>query len=299
MKYKQVITIVGIVVAILILALLALNLLAKPAASKSFFEQFDDYPLVIAHADSIGLGIAPGDTLLFLEKAASLGVDILEMNVHMTADGEIVLIHDDTVDSTTNGAGKVSEMTLEEIKALEVGVNWTQDDGQTYPYRGAGLQIPILEEVFQAYPEYPMNIELKAESTAAGERLCEVILEYGRSDSVLVASSRDEALEAFREACPEVATSANRGEVTQFVLLSYALLANPIKPDYQALQVPEKSSGIQIMRPGFVNAAHKRGLQVHVWTVDDPEEMNRYLEMGVDAILTNNIAGLMELLGRE
>jgi len=298
MKIKRILWIAGGIIAVLILAALVINLLARPTAEVQFFEQFEQYPLVIAHSDSTGLNIAPGDTLLFLEEAAKLGVDVLEMNVHLTADGEIVLIHDDTVDSTTNGIGKVSEMTLAEIQALEVGVNWTQDEGQTYPYRGAGLRIPTMDEVFQALPDYPMNIEIKAESTAAGERLCEVIKAYDRGANVLVASSRDQALEAFRQVCPEVATSAHRAEVTEFVLLSYALLANPLQPDYQVLQVPEKNSGILIMRPGFVRAAHRRDLQVQVWTVDEHQEMERYIDMGVDAILTNRPGQLLHMLGR-
>jgi len=290
-------TIPGIIAA-LVLLIVGLNLFAAPAPSHVFFQQFDQYPLVIAHADDTGLGIAPGDTLLFLEVAAEMGVDILEMNVHMSADGQIVLIHDDSVERTTNGSGKISEMSLAEIQALEVGVNWTQDEGQTYPYRGAGLRIPTLEEVFKVFPDYPMNIEIKAESPEAGERLCAIIDQYGMTSKVLVASSRDAALEAFRQACPAVATSAHTSEVRQFVLLSYAFLSNPLKPAYQAFQVPESSSGITIMRPSFVNAAQRRDIQVQVWTVDDPAEMQRYIEMGVDGILTNKPAELMRILGK-
>ena len=298
MKHKKLFWIIGCIAAVVFIVILGINLLVEQAADHSFFQQFNKYPLVIAHADSKGYGIAPGDTLLFLEEAAALGVDILEMNVHMTKDGYIVLIHDATVDSTTEAAGRVDEMTLAEIKELEVGVNWTQDDGETFPYRGAGLQIPTMEEVFEALPDYPMNIEIKSESTTSGKRLCEIIKEYDRIHNVLVASSRDGALEAFRKACPEVATSANRSEVTQFVLLNYALVANPSQPDYHVHQVPEKSSGILIMRPGFVNAAQRRNLQVHVWTVDDPDDMQRYIDMGVEGILTNRPLELMDLLGR-
>lgn len=298
MKRKRALFIAVSVIAILVLAVILLNLVARPAASHPFFLQFEEYPLVIAHSDSTGLGIAPGDTLLFLEEAAELGVDVLEMNVHMTADGEIVLIHDDTVDSTTNGSGKVAEMNLAEIQELEVGVNWTQDGGVTYPYRGAGLRIPTLDEVFQSLTDYPMNIEIKSDSTASGERLCGVIKEYDRDLNVLIASSRDEALEAFRTACPEVATSAHRGEVTEFVLLSYGMLANPSEPGFSAFQVPVRSSGILIMRPGFIQAAHRRDLQVHVWTIDDPAEMQRYIDMGVDGIITNRPAQMMAMLER-
>jgi glycerophosphoryl diester phosphodiesterase len=289
--------IIAIVLAITLIILLS-NLLARPGTDRPFFQQFDKYPLVIAHADDEGLGLAPGNTHLFLETAAELGVDVLEMDVHLTTDGHVVLIHDETVDRTTDGSGRVSGLTLEEIQSLEVGINWTPDGGANYPFRGSGLRIPTLEEVFRAFPTYPMNIEIKADSKELALELCGLIDDFGMTDRVLVASSRDMAMRRFREACPQVATSANKGEVTQSVLLGYALLANPVKPAYQAYQVPERSSGITIMRPGFVQAAHRRNLQVHVWTVDDPNEMMRYIDMGVDGILTNKPGPLLEMLGR-
>jgi glycerophosphoryl diester phosphodiesterase len=273
-------------------------LLASPAKDHPFFTQFETYPLVIAHADDIGLGIAPGDTLPFLEMAAGMGADVLEMNVHLTADGHVVLMHDETVDDTTNGSGKVSDMTLEEIKSLEVGVNWTQDSGASYPYRGSGVRVPTLEEVFTEFPEHPMNIEIKADSEELAIALCELIDRYSMTNRVLVASSRDMAMRKFREVCPLVATSADRAEVTQAVLLGYAFLQNPVQPAYQAFQVPERGSGITIMRPAFVQSARNRNLQVHVWTIDEPGEMQRFIDMGVDGILTNKMELLMEILGR-
>ena len=297
-KLKRFAWILGAVIISILLVILLTILLASPVESHPFVTQFETYPLVIAHADDIGLGIAPGDTLIFLEMAAEMGVDILEMNVHLTKDGHVVLIHDDTVDDTTNGSGRIKDMTLEEIKALEVGVYWTQDSGVSYPYRGAGVRVPTLEEVFSAFPDHPMNIEIKADSEELAIALCELIESYSMTKRVLVASSKDMAMREFREVCPLVATSADRSEVTQAVLLGYAFLQNPVQPAYQAFQVPERDSGITIMRPSFLQSAQRRNLQVHVWTIDSREEMLRYIDMGVDGILTNKLELLMEILGR-
>ncbi|NJN43464.1 MAG: hypothetical protein HC806_01135 [Anaerolineae bacterium] len=135
--------------------------LASPASPRNlphpipWFAQFTDYPLVIAHADDSGKALWPGDTLHFLQNSAALGVDVLEMNVHTSKDGVIVLIHDDTVDDSTNGTGTVSNMNLADLQMLEVGTDWTSDEGQTFPFRGMGLRIPTLESVSNSFPITP------------------------------------------------------------------------------------------------------------------------------------------------
>ena len=272
--------------------------LAKPAITPTFYSHFDQYPLVIAHADDRGSGVAPGNTLFFLEKVAEIGVDVLEMDVHMTADGHIVLIHDDTVDRTTTGTGAVSELTLAQLQALEVGENWTADEGATYPYQGQGLTIPTLAAVFERFPDYPMNIEIKAADPAIAPVLCRTITDLNMTDWVLVVSSRDDALKAFRKECPDVASGANRGDVTTFVLLNFVGVTGVLSPPYQAFQVPETSGRIPVVTPYFVQAAHRANVQVHIWTINDTAEMQRFLDMGVDGIMTDKPAEMMALIGR-
>ncbi|HSM70403.1 MAG TPA: glycerophosphodiester phosphodiesterase family protein, partial [Anaerolineales bacterium] len=106
-----------------------------------------DRPLVIAHQG--GDGIWPGDTLYAFEKAVEIGADVLEMDAHITKDGHIVLMHDETVDDTTDGTGLIEAMTLEELKRLDAAYDWSDDGGQTYPYRRLGIQVPTLDELFQ------------------------------------------------------------------------------------------------------------------------------------------------------
>jgi glycerophosphoryl diester phosphodiesterase len=280
------------------LVIVGLLLTARPAPVHPFFSTFTRFPLIIAHADDTGNGLWPGNTMPFLEGVAGLGVDILEMDVTMTRDGMIVLMHDTTVDRTTDGAGRVSDLAFAELRQLEVGVNWTQDEGRTYPYRGQGLRVPTLEEVFARFPGYPMNIEIKQETPSMAAPLCDLIRRSDRQNTVLVASFSDAAMGEFRAACPEVATAASRRDVTAFVLLNFAWLADTITPAYAAHQVPMRSGDIPVVTQGFVDAAGRRNLQVHVWTVNDPDQMRRLIEMGVDGIMTDRPDVLAELLGR-
>ena len=289
--------IVGLAVLLFVFAFLMLR--KKPVPQHPWFEQFTGAPLVISHADDTGLGLWPGNTMAYLDGVAELGVDVLEMDVHMTADGHIVLMHDSTVDRTTNGNGAISNMTLGEVKALEVGVNWTQDAGATYPYRGQGLRVPALAEVFEKYPDYPMVIEIKQETPSMDLPFCALIRAHGMSERVLIPSFSDQAMNQFRTACPEVATAASTSEVRNFVIANFLLASNALSPDYQAFQVPEESGGVPVVIPHFVNGAHNRNLQVHVWTVNDPAEMRKFLSMGVDGILTDRPDLLLRELERQ
>ena len=283
-----------------ILALLAaVSLNGQKGADHPFFDNFDTYPLVIAHADDTGQGLWPGSTMPFLRGVSEMGVDVLEIDVHMTRDGHIVVMHDDSVDRTTDGTGKINEMTLKEIKSLEVAGNWTQDDGETYPYRGQGLRVPTLPELFYLFPDWPMNIEIKQAEPSMAQPLCDMIRNFNMSSKVIVPSFSDAALAEFREACPEVATAGGSDEVRNFVMLNFIFLSNLLSPAYEAFQVPEESSGIPVVTPRFVNTAHNRNLQVHVWTVNDPADMQRFIEMDVDGLMTDRPDLLLELLGRQ
>jgi glycerophosphoryl diester phosphodiesterase len=292
--FRVLVVLLGLAVATLGTAFLT----AQPAPTHAFFARFEHAPLVIAHADDTGRGLWPGNTMTYLEGAAALGVDILEIDAHMTRDGALVLMHDETVDRTTNGKGRIPDLTLAEIRALEVARNWTQD-GTTYPYRGQGLRVPTLEEVFRRFPSYPMLIEIKQASPSMVEPLCRMIRAHGKQQTVLVASFREEAMAEFRGACPEVATSASPDEIKRFVALDKVWLAGAVSPDYLAFQVPITYGAITVVTPAFVAGARARRVQVHVWTVNEPEVMQRLLDLDVDGILTDRPDILMRLVGRQ
>jgi len=285
-----------IALGVLVLAILIAHLAASPAPDHPYFDQFsaDQYPLVIAHA---GSELYPHDTMFALEKYADMEVDILEMDLHMTADGEIILIHDDTVDRTTDGTGDVRQMTLAEVQTLDAGHYWTQDD-QTYPFRGQGITIPTLREVFETFPDYPMIIEIKQDTPSMAGPLCDMIRAYQMEEKVLVPSFSSGAMEEFRQTCPEVATAASEDEVREFVIRGFLLMAGTITPDYQALQVPETRDGIPIVTRLFLWFAHNRNLEVHIWTINEPDDMRRFIDMSLDGIMTDRTDTLLEILGR-
>ncbi|MDX9993513.1 MAG: glycerophosphodiester phosphodiesterase [Anaerolineales bacterium] len=292
---NKILRVAGLTLALVLAALAGWALLAKPAPAHPFYAGLPQVA-VIAHQG--GERLWPSETLFSFKGAAQLGVDVLEMDLHITQDDVLVLIHDETVERTTDGSGSVEEMTLDELKALDAGYYWTADGGATFPYRGQGLTIPTLEEIFEAFPGYRMVIEIKKTERSLAAPFCALIRQYQMQERVLVASFHDQRMAEFRAECPEIATSAARQETTTFVLLSKLWLGGLFPPQFHSLQVPEKSSGITVMTPGFVRAAHARNLKVEPWTIDDPQQMKLYIEWGVDGIITDRPDLLLEVLGR-
>jgi glycerophosphoryl diester phosphodiesterase len=285
-----------IILVISTVLLLAFRLTSNPAPDHPYYAENLNFPLVIAHQG--GDGVWPGETMLAYQNAVDLGVDVLEMDIHITKDGELILMHDETVDRTTDGTGEIESMTLTDLKKLDAAYDWSPDEGKTFPYRGQGIQVATLEEIFQAFPEMRMTIEIKKTNSPMAKPFCDLIREYNMQDKVLVASFHDERLKEFRTECPEVATSSAKNETTVFVLLTKAFLGGFYSPIFYSLQVPEESGGITVMTPAFVRAAHARNLAVEPWTINDEETMRKFIEWGVDGIITDRPDILMEVLGR-
>lgn len=286
-----------LILAILIFVTLALLLIFTPDASSHPYYDNISRPLVIAHQG--GDGIWPGDTMYAFEKAVEIGADVLEMDAHITKDRQIVLMHDETVDETTNGTGLIEDLTLAELKQLDAAYKWTKDENKAFPYRGQGIQVPTLDEVFQKFPQMRYVIEIKLTENPIHKPLCDLIWKYNMQDKVMVASFHDEAMHNFREACPEVATSASRTEVRNFVLLGKAFLSGLIAPKSQSIQPPydpKESLNIPIMTERFVREAHAKNIKVEPWTVNDPELMKQYIEWGVDGIITDRPDLMIEVL---
>lgn len=297
-----------------------------------FFTQAKNHPEVIAHRG--GNGQWPGETMYALQQAVNLKVDILEMDVHSTSDGKLVLMHNNTVDETTNGKGCVKNLTWSKLKELDAGHEWSADCGKTFPFRGLGIKVPLLEEVFNAFPTMRMNIEIKQSDPSIVEPFCKMIWDHHMEDKVLVASFKNSVLEEFRSLLPEAATSASTCELLGLVpkdnplkdfrsLLSAACKSvEPIKvskcdlknstaqtapspsasrkPD--AIQIPGLLDKLPLIKnkfKGFVETAHKEfNLQVHAWTINEPEDMRKIVAAGVDGIITDYPGPLLELLGR-
>ncbi|MBX3037704.1 MAG: glycerophosphodiester phosphodiesterase [Anaerolineales bacterium] len=283
-----------IILLFLIFVGLIFRLTSRPAPVHPYYASDLTDTLVIAHQG--GDGIAPGNTMLAFQNAVDIGVDVLEMDLHITKDDVLVLIHDETIDRTTNGSGEVESMTLDEIKQYDAGYDWSNDNNATFPFRGQGITIPTLEEVFTAFPQMKMTIEIKKSNKSMIQPFCDMIHAYNMQEKIVVASFYDDKMKAFREACPEVATSSAKNETTVFVLLSKVFLTGFYSPQFYSLQVPEESSGITVMTESFIRAAHERNLAVEPWTINDEETMRKFIEWGVDGIMTDRPDIMIEIL---
>lgn len=261
-----------------------------------YFRQDAGRTLAIAHRG--GAGLWPENTLYAFEHAAALGVDVIETDVRVTKDGELVVIHDEGLERTTDGVGRVGSLTLAELKRLDAAYRFSTDGGRSFPLRGSGVSVPTLREVFEALPHMRFNIEPKQAAPPLAAPLCRLIREYGMTDRVLIASFSATTLAEFRRECPEVATSAATGEVASFFTLQGAGLAASYSPAMQALQVPEHAGALHVLTRDFVEAAHGRNLRVHAWTVNAEGDMRRLIEIGVDGIMTDYPDRLLKVLGR-
>jgi glycerophosphoryl diester phosphodiesterase len=281
--------------AVLLLTYLVLVLLARSAGEHAF--EADGKVLVIAHRG--GRHLWPENTLYAFERAWEMGVDVLEMDLHGTADGALVLMHDKTVDRTTNGSGAIQDHSLAELQALDAGYRWTADDGVTFPFRGMGIKVPTLDEVFEALPEALMNIEIKQSEPSIVEPFCQAIREHGMEEQVLIASFDQPTIIAFRQACPDVATTAGEDEVRLLYMLGRVYLDRAVSAPAEVVQVPQFSGETHVTIPRFVQAARGRNMEVHVWTVNETEELQEMLDLGVDGIITDYPDRLLALLGRQ
>lgn len=247
-------------------------------------------PLLIAHRG--GAGLAPENTLEAFESAVyRWGADMLEMDVRLTKDGEVVVIHDETVDRTTDGSGAVAEMTLEELQELDAGFRFVDEAGGS-PFRGRGVRIPRFEDVLNAFPSIRINVETKDGASAPG--LVDLILRHGAQERVLVAAEYERNRRAVK-GYPGP-WGASRSDIVRFLALTHLPWGHRFNLKCDALQVPEAFKGIPILTPAFIQEAHRRNLPIHVWTIDEPTDMKRLLEMGVDGVQTDRPDRLAPIL---
>jgi glycerophosphoryl diester phosphodiesterase len=263
---------------------LVLAALVKPVPQHPFWAATTE-PRVIAHRG--GRGLWPENTLHAFRKAADLGVDVLEMDIRQTADGVLVVLHDETVDRTTDGRGSVAALTLSRLRELDAGYRWSPDGGKTHPHRGQGLTVPSLREIFSALPGARMNLEIKTRDGTLSKPLCQLIREHRMEQLVVVASFGQDAMDAFRSACPGVATAATAEEARQLFRLTALFLDPLFEPRAEVLQVPERLRDLEVLTPRFVRAARRLNLKIDVWTINEPEDMKRLIALPVDGIMTD------------
>lgn len=244
-------------------------------------------PLTFAHRG--GAGLWPENTLEAFRGAVELGCSHLETDLRMSRDGELVLFHDPVLSRTTNGTGEVSSLTLRELKELDAGY-WFSPDGQSYPARGRGLSIPTFAELIDAAPGARFNVEIKERGRPDLPRaLWRFIQQRKLEDRIIVAAEKHPLVRDFRRLSGgTVATSASRRECLKFWLASRLGVAGALDIRYQALQIPVTAGDLRLLTPQLLAAAKRLNIAVHVWTIDDPGEMHRLLDSGVDGLMSDH-----------
>jgi glycerophosphoryl diester phosphodiesterase len=252
-------------------------------------------PLTFAHRG--GAGLWPENTLQAFKGAIELGCSHLETDLRMARDGEIVLLHDARLERTTNGTGVVGDYTVQELKRLDAGYHFSPD-GTSYPFRGKGHVIPTFAELVASDPKVAFNVEIKEHGEADLPRaLWEFIQRHNLADRIIVAAEQHALLGEFRQLSgTRVATSASRRECWEFLIASRLGLVGMLNVRYQALQIPVTAGRWTLLTPRLLAAAHRVGVAVHVWTIDEVAEMRRLLDLGVDGLMTDYPDRLMAVV---
>jgi glycerophosphoryl diester phosphodiesterase len=248
---------------------------------------------VIAHRG--GNGEWPGETLFAFRNARELGVDVLEMDIRVTRDAQLVMMHNPTVIRTTKGWLPVRCYTAAEIQKFNAGYDWSPEGSHDHPYRESldpDLRVPSFEQVLERFSRMRMNIEIKGWHPLSDEKIaqefCRLILKYEMTRRVLVASFHSPVLRVIRKLLPGVAISASTGQVARFVASS-RLGSGNYKPNADVIQTCSRS-----IHSKLVQTARRHGLKLHGWTVNKIEEMDRLIELGVDGIITDFPSKLLE-----
>jgi glycerophosphoryl diester phosphodiesterase len=241
-------------------------------------------PVVAHRGDSAH---APENTMAAFERAVALGVDALEFDVRLSADGVAVVHHDPTLERTTDGSGTVAARTLADLRGCDAGSRFTTDGGRTYPFRARGIGVPTLDEVLGAWPALPVLIEIKVVEASAEVR--RVLDRHGAARRAVVASFLDAAVAPFRES--PYATGAARGDVLR--LLAASLTGSSLRPVYRVASVPPSYNGLPLPLGRFARTLRPAGVPVHVWTVDRADAARALWGAGVAGMVSNDPAAIL------
>lgn len=257
--------------------------------------------LHIAHRG--GSLVAPENTLEAFRLACErYRTDMIELDVHLTRDGVLVVAHDPDVDRCTDGSGAIAGMTFDELRRLDAGDRFTADGGATFPFRGRGVRIPTLREVLEACPGVRVNLELKPEADGAELRLVEELRAAGALDRVCLGSADDAVAERLHRAVPDACHFFPGNALIKLVMaLKSGAAPSAIAPlaeddRFSVLDMPASYQGFALIDRAFLTAAAELGKWVNVWTIDERAEMEALAELGVGGIMTDRPDVLREVL---
>jgi glycerophosphoryl diester phosphodiesterase len=253
-------------------------------------------PIVVAHrGDSKNY---PENTLEAFISATNMGIDVIETDVHLSKDGVVVIWHDPTLERNTDGSGLVEDHTLAQLKQLDAAFTFTPDHGATYPFRGKGIRLATLAEALEACPGQRFNVDLKSKTPLIVDAFIEVVRSHQAQDRVLCASFHLRNLRHMRRKCPDILTSLTTLEVLPLLARQkLGLLPHHPHPQSRTLvfQVPVRQWGIEVITPSFIRDFHKIGAIIQVWTINERQEMYRLFKLGVDTIMTDDPAKVIEV----
>lgn len=252
-------------------------------------------PRVVAHrGDSHNF---PENTIEAFVSATSMGIDVIETDVHLSKDNHVVIWHDPTLERNTNGQGFVENHTLEELKKLDAGFTFTKDGGKSFPFRDRHIQLATLDEALEACPHQRFNVDLKSKTPAIVDAFNEVIKRHDAEQRVLCASFHLKNLQRMRELNPRILTSLTTWEVLPLLVKQkLGVLPRSLQlPRTAVFQVPVKQWGITVITDSFIEAFHDRGAIIQVWTINDEQQMRELFAMGVDTIMTDDPATVIRV----
>ncbi len=237
-------------------------------------------PLAVAHRG--GTEVAPENTLAAFRAATDEGFRYLETDVHLTSDGVLVAFHDDELDRVTDGSGVLAQLPWAEVRQARIG--------GTEP-------IPTLDELLEEFPDARFNIDPKSDHVVVA--LVRALRRHDAVDRVCIGAFSDARLRRLRSLLgPDLCTSAGPKEIAGLVAASRTGAGAAGRAGYRCVQVPVRHRRVEIVTPAFVATAHAAGCPVHVWTIDEPDEMHRLLDLGVDGIMTDRPSVLKQVLSQ-
>jgi glycerophosphoryl diester phosphodiesterase len=255
-----------------------------------------DRPLVMAHrANPLA---APESTLEALRSGVEAGADVLETDMRLTKDNELVLFHDETLLRVAGIDKPVRDFTLNEFLDIDICRDISYDGGATFPFSEVGLKGVSLRDALSEFPDVVFNLDMKDTFKEVPDILADLIKELDRENSVIVATFNDAQIERFRHLMPSVPTAACPAEVSRFVFAVRMRVIGAFAKDpaYRVFQVPMDYGRIKVLEKRFMEAAHKRNIAVHAWTINDRETMEHLLDLGVDGVFTDEPEMLRQVL---
>jgi glycerophosphoryl diester phosphodiesterase len=251
-------------------------------------------PRVFGHRGSAGTH--PENTLESFRAAVASGVQYLEFDIHMTRDGEIVVAHDEHLKRTCELDRVIPEMTYAELAAADAGRMFTLD-GATFPFREKGIKLPRLSKVLAEFPKLRMIVEVKQIAPSVVAPMLDVLDRAGMRRNVLVASEHQAPLDEVRKLAPDIPTNFSYLESGMFIQAMGTRDAG-YRPPGDAVQIPHRHESWELVTRESVDFAHRVGVEVHVWTVNEEAEMTELLEIGVDGLISDYPARALDVVRR-